>query len=63
LMQAYFNGIGSSGLQAAMWLLPVALIGTYAGHHLSGLLSEKLFSQLISLILIVIALYLLFSVF
>lgn len=62
LMHGYFHGIGPGGLEAAMWLLPLTLLGTWVGHRLSGLLSEALFNRVISLILIVVALYLLYSI-
>ena len=61
-MHGYFHGIGVGGLKAAGWLLPLVLLGTWVGHRLSGLLSEGVFSRIISLMLLVVALYLLYSV-
>ncbi|MGI9311449.1 MAG: TSUP family transporter [bacterium] len=60
-LQGYFDGIGAGALNASLYLLPVALLGAHLGDRLSARLSERVFARIISCVLIVVALYLLYS--
>ena len=60
-MQGYFNGIGDDAFTASLWLLPIVVGATYVGNRLSGKLSEQVFQKIISLLLIIVALYLFYS--
>ena len=62
-MQSLFVGLKPMSFAAAAWMLPVVILGTFLGDRVSSIVSETVFSRLISGMLIAIALYLLLNVF
>ena len=61
LMQGFFNGFEVTAIKTSLYLLPVIVVGILVGRRLSDRISEKRFNQLISAILILVALYLMYS--
>ena len=62
VIHAVFNGFAASVSGFSMYLLPATLFGTAIGHWLAGRISEKFFSRLLTVTLVTVALYLIYSV-
>ena len=53
--------INLASLEVCAWLTPVALIGAFAGYHLTKLLPEKLFFRLVEVALFLLSLKLIYD--
>lgn len=61
LFQWLFVGIAVETWQNAFILLPVALLGTFVGHKISGKISQQFFQRLVLIILVSSGLFMLVS--
>jgi uncharacterized protein len=57
----FLGQINMSSLELCLWLTPVALIGAFAGYHLTRLLPEKLFFRFVEASLFLLSLKLIYD--
>lgn len=61
LVHSVFHGFGKPSILLSAYLLPVTLIGAFIGHRLAGKISENMFSLLINVTLVIVAICLIYS--